>query len=309
MIARKAVTKLLAVSTTVAVLAALVQGGPAAAQGDRGAHAQTAARAQGGGSRLQSVHMSGQLQALSQSMITHSLLAALSIERKKNVKILAKDRDKFVRTVNGLRHGDEKLGLRATKNPKILEKLDRLEREWSIFGPAVQSIIDSKRATAQNVAIVAECILPIAEATRELIDVYEFYATGGRTFSVLTGMVSQAEAQHALLKEMTAGFLLVAYGHKRESYRARLWAYQVQFDMVLRGLIEGNPRLKLLPAPDVKLRARFRAAREKWIELLSITKSVAEGGVVDPECISDVTKKSRQLAVELGEAVDQYKRL
>ena len=295
MIARKAVTKLLFLSFAVAVLAALVPGGPAAAQG--------------AGGRLQSVHMSGQLQALSQSMITHSLLTALSIDKTKNVKILAKDRDRFVRTVTALRHGDEKLGLRATENPKILEKLDRLEREWSIFGPAVQSIIDSKRATAQNVAIVAECILPIAEATRELIDVYEYYATGGRTFSVLTGMVSQVEAQHALLKEMTAGFLLVAYGHKRESYRARLWAYQVQFDMVLRRLIEGNPRLKLLPAPDVKLRERFRAAREKWIELLSITKAVAEGGVVDPDCISDVTAKSRQLALELSEAVDRYKRL
>jgi len=214
-----------------------------------------------------------------------------------------------LRVLKGLRHGDEKLGLRAAEHPEILEKLARLEKEWSIFGPAVQSIIDTGRITPQNVAIVAECIEPLAEATEQLIDVYEYYATGGRTFSVLTGMVSRAEAQHALLQEMTAGYLLVAYGHKAETYRARIWAYQAQFDRILHGLIDGDRQLNLLPAPDQPLREQFEAARQSWTRLYAITKTIPQGGAIDRDCLLDITRQSRQLAATLGKAIDLYKSL
>jgi hypothetical protein len=303
----------LSVATAVAVSAVVALSGPAAAEREREEDRQVAALPKQDGQssaiQLQPVHMSGRLQALSQTMITRSLLAALSVDKKRNIDTLAKERDAFVRVLKGLRHGDEKLGLRATEHPEILEKLARLEKEWSIFGPAVQSIIDTGRITPQNVAIVAECIEPLAEATEQLIDVYEYYATGGRTFSVLTGMVSRAEAQHALLQEMTAGYLLVAYGHKAETYRARIWAYQAQFDRILRGLIDGDRQLNLLPAPAQPLREQFEAARQSWTRLYAITKTIPQGGAIDRDCLLDITRQSRQLAATLGKAIELYKSL
>ena len=303
----------LSVAIVVAASAVVALSGPAAADWDRGEDWQIAAIPEQDGRKsalqLQPVHMSGRLQALSQTMITRSLLAALSVDKKRNIDTLAKERDAFVRVLKGLRHGDEKLGLRAAEQPEILEKLARLEKEWSIFGPAVQSIIDTGRITPQNVAIVAECIEPLAEATEQLIDVYEYYATGGRTFSVLTGMVSRAEAQHALLQEMTAGYLLVAYGHKAETYRARIWAYQAQFDRTLTGLIDGDRQLNMLPAPARPLREQFVEARESWTRLRAITKAIPQGGTIDRDCLLDITRESRQLAASLGKAIDLYKGL
>ena len=303
----------LCVATALAVSAVVALSGPAAAEREPQLDGQVAAvpkhAGQNSAIQLQPVHMSGRLQALSQAMIMRSLLAALSVEKKRNVKTLAKERDAFARILRGLRHGDEKLGLRPAKNPEILAKLARLEKEWSIFGPAVQSIIDTGRITPQNVAIVAECIEPLAEATEELIDVYEYYATGGRTFSVLTGMVSRAEAQHALLQEMTAGYLLVAYGHKAETYRARIWAYQAQFDLTLRGLIDGDRRLNLLPAPAQPLKEQFEAARQTWARLYAVTKAIPQGGAIDRDCILDIPRQCRQLAATLGKAIDIYRSL
>ena len=303
----------LSVAIVVAAAAVVALSGPAAADWERGEDWQVAAIPEKDGQKsalqLQPVHMSGRLQALSQTMITRSLLAALSVDKKRNIETLAKERDVFVRVLKGLRHGDEKLGLRAAEHPEILEKLARLEKEWSIFGPAVQSIIDTGRITPQNVAIVAECIEPLAEATEQLIDVYEYYATGGRTFSVLTGMVSRAEAQHALLQEMTAGYLLVAYGHKAETYRARIWAYQAQFDLILRGLIDGDRQLNMLPAPAQPLREQFEAARRTWSQLYAVTKTIPQGGAIDRDCILDIARQSRQLAATLGKAIELYKSL
>lgn len=303
----------LCVVAALAVSALVALSGPAAAEREPQLDGQVAAvpkrAGQNSAMQLQPVHMSGRLQALSQAMIMRSLLAALSVEKKRNVKTLAKERDAFVRILRGLRHGDENLDLRPAKNPEILKKLARLEKEWSIFGPAVQSIIDTGRITPQNVAIVAECIEPLAEATEQLIDVYEYYATGGRTFSVLTGMVSRAEAQHALLQEMTAGYLLVAYGHKAETYRARIWAYQAQFDRTLTGLIDGDRQLNMLPAPARPLREQFVEARESWTRLQAITKAIPQGGTIDRDCLLDITRESRQLAASLGKAIDLYKGL
>ncbi len=300
-------------AAAVAVSAVMALSGPAAAEQEPRNDWQVAAVPKHAGQKsaiqLQPVHMSGRLQALSQAMIMRSLLAALSVEKKRNVKTLAKERDAFVRILHGLRHGDEKLGLRPAENPEILKKLARLEKEWSIFGPAVQSIIDTGRITPQNVAIVAECIEPLAEATEQLIDVYEYYATGGRTFSMLTGMVSRAEFQHALLQEMTAGYLLVAYGHKAETYRARIWAYQAQFDRTLTGLIDGDRLLNVLPAPARPLREQFEEARESWTRLHAITRTIPLGGAIDRDCLLDITRESRQLAESLGKAIDLYKSL
>ncbi len=303
----------LSVAVALAVCALVALSGPAAAEQEPESDGQVAAVPEHAGQnsaiQLQPVHMSGRLQALSQAMIMRSLLAALAVEKKRNVKTLAKERDAFVRILHGLRHGDEKLGLRPADNPQILKKLARLEKEWSIFGPAVQSIIDTGRITPQNVAIVAECIEPLAEATEQLIDVYEYYATGGRTFSVLTGMVSRAEAQHALLQEMTAGYLLVAYGHKAETYRARIWAYQAQFERTLIGLIDGDRQLNILPAPAPPLRKQFEEARESWAQLYAITKTIPQGGEIDRDCLMDITRQSRQLSASLGKAIDLYRSL
>ena len=264
-------------------------------------------KAQRSGSRVQSVLLSGTLQALSQTMITRSLLVALEVERDKNIRILAEENSEFSRIITALRHGDEAIDLPVTTHPEILTKLARLEKEWSIFGPAVQSILDTGRVSPRNVAIVAECIEPLAEATSELIEVYEYYATGGQIFSVLTGMVSRADAQRAVLQEMVAGYLLIAYGHQPEIYRSILWARRIQVDQVLKGLIHGDRVLKLLPAPGAELREQFQLALRIWERLSPIMRSVARGGAVDPASIPMVTTQCEQLAAEIATAVAMYR--
>ena len=300
----------------VAGLAALSsQSGPARAEFEaatawRAANVQRVqSAALEGSSGLQAVHLSSQLQGLSQSMITHSLLAALKIDKEANIQRLVEERKRFVATLNALRTGDGKLGLQATTNPEILARLGRLEKEWSIFGPAVQSIIETKQVTPQNVAIVAECIEPLAEATYDLMDVYEYYATGGQAFSMLTDMVSRAETQHSMLSEMIAGYLLIAYGHKTEDYRVRLWAYQAQFDQTFKVLIDGDRKLGLLPAPRMDLRQQFQASQEIWRRICPILQAVANGRSVNRLSIGRVTKESQRLASGIGKAVEIFRQL
>lgn len=263
--------------------------------------------ADGSGSGIQSVHMSGQLETLSQNMITRSLLAALSIEKDANVKALKRERESFVDIITGLRRGDRAQGVQKATNAEILSKLSKLEKEWQIFGPVIQRIVTSGKVTPKDVAIVAECIEPIAEATKDLIDVAEYFATGGQTFSVLTTMVKTTQAQHARIKEMAAGYLLVAYGHQAEVYRIKLWAHYVQFDQVMKGLVEGDRRRRLLAAPSFELQKRFQNARQLWQQLSPTLRAVAEGGEVDRGSIPEVVAASEHLANELSSAVDLYK--
>lgn len=306
----KAITgksKLLALSFAAVLLAAAVQLAVAAALRTDGSGLVGKGASEGGG--IQSVYLSGELQALSQAMINHSLLAALKVDPAANIRRLTEEREHFVRILNALRHGDSKADLRGATNPEILKKLDRLAKEWSIFGPVIESIIETKKVTPHNVAIVAECIEPLVEATDELIAVFEYFATGGRFFSVLTGMISTAETQRARLKEMTASYLLIAYGHQPEIYRAKLWAYQHQFDQILSGLSDGNRQLKLLPPPNRELGKQLHTARQIWEQISPVIRAVAHGSDVDPNSIPPVVRQSDLLAAKIGRAVEMYKLL
>lgn len=256
---------------------------------------------------LRALDMAGRLQTLSQTMTVRSLLAALVIDKAANVAALDREHASFARIIAGLRRGDAELGLARAEHPEILRKLARLEKEWSIFGPVVRKIVKNGEVSPRNVAIVAECIKPLAEGTRELIEVVQYYATGGQTFSVMTSMIGAGEAQHALISEMAAGYLLVAYGHKPKAYRAKLQDQVTVFDQTLRGLIHGDGSRKLLAAPTPALDGRLRDALELWQGQQAALHAVAAGGEVDRDSIPDFMRRNAALAAEIGKAVELYK--
>lgn len=256
---------------------------------------------------LQSLHMASRLQALSRTMTIRSLLAALSIDKEANIAALTLESLQFDRIIKGLRHGDAELGLAKAENAEILKKLARLEKEWSIFGPVVRKIVESGEVSKRGVALVAECIIPLAEGTRELIEVVQYYATGGRTFSLRTSMIGTTEAQQALVNEMAAGYLLIAYGHKPKAYRAKLQDQVLRFDRTLRGLLAGDSELQLLPAPTSDLRQSFRAAVTLWEAHRPAMRGVAGGREVPREAIPDFMLRNEALAREVGRAVELYK--
>lgn len=256
---------------------------------------------------MQSLHMASRLQALSRTMTIRSLLAALSIDKEANIAALTLESLQFEQIIVGLRHGDAELGLDKAENAQVLKKLARLEKEWSIFGPVVRKIVKSGEVSKRGVALVAECIIPLAEGTRELIEVVQYYVTGGRTFSLMTSMIGTTEAQQALVNEMAAGYLLIAYGHKPKAYRAKLRDQVRRFDRTLRGLLAGDSDLQLLPAPTPTLQQSFRTALALWEAHRPAMHGVAEGREVPPEAIPDFMLRNDALAREIGKAVELYK--
>lgn len=258
---------------------------------------------------IQSVTYAVRLQTLSQTMITRSLLTALEIDQSIQLRRLANARRNFTRLMRALRRGDEGLGLSRPTRPQVVQKLEKLEKEWSVFGSAVDKIVGTGRATKRNVAIVAECIKPLAAATRELIDVYEHFATGGRTFSALTPMVSRAENSRALIKEMTAEYLLIAYGYEKEAYRAKLRQSYAMFDRTLTGLIHGDPGLRLLAAPNRLINDELMQARTNWQTLAAAVDRVLQGGKVSRVRAPIVERQADRLAGRMGRAVTLYKGL
>ena len=256
---------------------------------------------------IQTLHMASRLRALSQTMTIHALLIALAPEPGPSLRTLAEQNENFSRIIAGLRQGDPALGLEMMSNPRILERLARLEREWSVFGPVVQRILDRGEVTPEDVALVAQRIGPQASATRELIDEVQYQATGGQTFSLRTKMIGRTEEQQALIQEIVAGTLLIAYGHQPEAYRAKLLEQQSRFDRTLKGLLHGDSSLQLLPAPTLLLRERFRTALSLWGRMSPVLTQVAEGAPVPEKDIPALLKTSHELAAELRQAVELYR--
>lgn len=266
---------------------------------------ETLERARGMGT----VALAVKLQILSQSMTNRSLLAALGVDKREQIVALMGERENFIAIMGLLRYGHKKIGVHPARRPMVLERLARLEKEWSVFGPTVAKIINTGTVTKQNVAIVAECIKPLEEGTRELINAYEHFATGGRTFSAVTPMVKNAEALQALVKEMTAEYLLIAYGYEIKEYRAKLGHSYQRFDRTLKALIKGDPALRIVPAPNQQIGTELRLIQKSWYPLARSVYNAVMKGQVSRNYAPTITNQADWLAGKMDKAVSLYRRL
>jgi hypothetical protein len=253
--------------------------------------------------------MAGETRVMAQNMVMEVLLAALGSETERRLQELKDVRARCAAILRSLRHGDESLALAATTNPKVLENLDKVDYFWTKFDAVIQASTDVGLVTAEQVRTVATVSQPLVNAMDKMVASYEYFAYGGRTFSVLSRTVSAAEAQGALVHRMTREYLLVVYGHEVGRNRIRLAESTALFDRTLKGLISGDTELQVLPAPSQALKEQFKAVRSVWDEYLPLVTGATGSAGANPEKLERVARQGRRLAAEVSAAVELYHKL
>ncbi len=89
------------------------------------------------------INLCGKERMLSQRLTKEALLIYKGIDVEKNREILKKDFKLFQSILLGLKNGDKKLKLKATKDMKILDKLDKVNKVWVEFKKHIKNILNS----------------------------------------------------------------------------------------------------------------------------------------------------------------------
>lgn len=256
------------------------------------------------------INLADRERLLSQRMSKELLLVALGYNKKENLRNLQSSHDMFSRVLKGLHYGDAELALEPVDDTEVLDKLSRVEEIWPLFEAALNDSVTSGHVLRDHVEIVADLSLPLLQAMDEAVDSYEeLDAREHKAFSLIDHAINLAGRQRMLTQKMSTEYLLIAYGHSVEVNRRRLTESMAEFERTMDGLINGNPDLKLLAAPNTRIRSQLRAVHRLWQDFKPMVVAASKGTKIDEDALSEMASLNLRLLSEMDSAVNMYEGL
>jgi len=253
------------------------------------------------------IAVAGSQATASQMMAKEALLVALDIDRDARLESLRDRHDAFGRVLNGLRDGDDSLGLPAAPNPEIAAELDLADAHWQSTQTVILEGLAAGDMTAEQVGVIASYSVELVAAFEEVASQYVQEAARNRLTSMLANSLLESIRASALSQRMATEFLLIAYGHDIEANRARLGSSVVQFDQMLGNLVNGNLERRLLPPPNDAVREQLLRAQRIWEdEFRPIIRRGLDVGQASSELANQMVDANDNLLVQMSAITDLY---
>ena len=250
-----------------------------------------------------------QQEAVTQRIAKDLLLVALEIEPEANRERLRASVQSLAEALERLQNGHQATGIARVSDPMVTTKLASVDRNWRRVQGTVWPLAESGGVSEEQVQAMARLDPPLRRSFKDLALAYEEVLRHGDLYSIMGTAISYCQYENVLLEEISKEFLFIAYGQNAEQHSLRLAEAKTAFETNLASLIDGNPELRLLPAPTLEIRAQLQAVRRTWQDISRDMETALLKGRPDPETILDVTTRSETLSQELEKAVQMYEAL
>lgn len=267
------------------------------------------ATAQVQGNRHRMISLVQSQNMLAQKMSKELVLVALNIDKNRNLRNLESSRALFERTLKALRDGDGELGSSGSSNPDFLEGLGRVSELWLLYEATLRRGAKGRAVTADQVGTIADLTGPMSDAVEGAVEILHEEARQKQLISMLDTTIELLAHQAALTQQMSKEFLLIAYGHEAKKNRRALKSSMALFDRTLDGLLNGDPELQLLPAPNQEIRAQLRMVARIWDDFRPLLSTGTRGAGIDRENMRKVAEVSGPLLDAINEALSIYEAL
>ncbi len=212
------------------------------------------------------INLSGKERMLTQNMTKLALQSSLNIQRDKSRKSLKKVADLYGKTLNGFKNGDSDLGLKATTNKKVKERIDIVEKAWKPFYGAVNKIVDGKDKDGKAVDYLIANNEKLLKLSNDLVEAYESSNTSVNYLEkARLHTVNIAGRQRMLTQKMTKEKLLILKGQKE--YESKLAETVKLFDTSLTALIKGDKSQHITKPSNEKIVKQLKVVSKLWAEL------------------------------------------
>ena len=250
--------------------------------------------------------LAGRQLLLIERMTNSALLTALRIDASPKLNAIHWSRDRFDQMQNDLRQGNANLGLDATAQPEILEKLDYADLRWRQYDAIFGKIVKSGKVSQAELTALTASHANTAEALGQMVDSYEYFVYGGRNHSILSTTINGTGQLRASTQLVLRRLMLTVYHNYAELERELLAQATKDFDQIITGLIDGNPERRLLPAATLEIREQLTKVQRMWKEVRPILDAAAAGQAVTKDQIATVAKYANNMAVPLTMALIMY---
>lgn len=258
------------------------------------------------------LNLSGKQRMLSQKMSKEIMLVALGAHTDENISNLQETSALFDKTLKGLRNGSDELRLPPTSSGRILRQLDKIDAIWAEFYPVVQSIVDNKAVSKEQVGVVARQNLPLLKEMNKAVGLYEKDAKRGglKAAPGLAATINLSGKQRMLTQKMSKEFLLVAYGHERDDNKLSLLETYSLFERTLKGLKDGDDTLGLPGTKAQVIRDQLDVVNGLWAKFKPIVEYGADHATTDipMDKVEVLAKTNLPLLAEMNKAVGMYEK-
>lgn len=255
------------------------------------------------------LHMAARQGMLTQKMAKELLLVALGFDEEGNSKQLQATRGVFARTLLGLRHGDQDLLLMPTTEPDVLDHISQADELWPLLDAVLSKDPSKKSLSAEDISVMAELNVPLMIHMIDAAAAYETELKRVNLYSMLTIAIKEAEGLGMLTQKMAKEYLLIAYGHAAPSNQKSLAETVSRFDRTLDGLINGNLELRLMAAPNSKIKLTLLNLQRHWFEVLPALTAAVESGHIGEDEIGLVARNNMPMLELVEPLVNLYEAL
>ena len=245
-----------------------------------------------------------------QKMTAGVLQIALNIEPEHSFANFKRSHSHFETVLGALKKGDEALALPVPTDPTLLEPLQKLQAVWHQINVPAQRVLGSGKVSRDDLVLLVELHKVLIKAATDTGQAYQGVLLAQVPYSTALNNIIKGEQLSFLVERITTEFLLIAYDHEAQLQRQKLGESTAEFELILNGLIHGDPNLHLVRAQDAGIAAQLRKVELIWLEVVHLFKRVAaKGDSADPETLLRVTKRMGPLFVEMEKSVDLLEQL
>lgn len=250
------------------------------------------------------INLAGKQRMLTQKMTKEALLISLDIDAENNRKNLQDSAALFEQTLQGLKNGDDALGLTKTNDQQVLQQLDKVTTLWKAFKPAVESVVKGEKDN-KSLQVLTEKNLPLLAEMNTAVSLYEeISGTDSMTeeFAQLATVINLSGKQRMLTQKMTKEQLLIALDIDKEKNTENLAKTIQLFENTLKGLKKGDDALNLPATTDEAILEQLEKVAELWQQFKPLLKKSGreEGN------LQQIAELNPRLLQEMDKAVSMY---
>lgn len=253
--------------------------------------------------------LTARMRALSQSIGKEMAQLTASSSTDNSIADLEVQRREFTELLRSLHRQDQSPDSRSSSNPEIARLLTAADEAWPALDSRIGDAISWGHMTHYEVLQFDSAARELDHVLANLQLTYRQAAADFGVHSVILNAIAVAEEQRVLSQEISKTFFMLSYGVNVPQNRERLAAAIEQFDRDMRGLVEGNPEVGLIPAPTASIRIDLIAAQTIWGRLKGSLGVESVGTTVDASAIAEVSELSDRLYEHLDAAVGGFKSL
>ena len=239
----------------------------------------------------QRVNLAGRQRMLSQRIAMSACFATMGVDARENYERLDDAFKEFSLVHDGLRNGNEDLGLHQEGYRSVIDVLDGVDLVWTDYQEMVDGFMKIKLMTpdimnrfdSKSLAVLNDMNIAVTTiASSYSADLEELP-------QILALTIDFAGRQRMLSQKIAKEFCLVSAGINADENRDLLIQSHEQFNMTLSALVDGIPHL-ITPAPTQEIKANLDAVEEAWVQPnLIIAKAIAGDDItrMDQQFISD----------------------